>query len=69
MKVRKVLERYNKIVPFPWSVSKIEQAGYNPAILLMGIGKALDECEDRGDAILEVFSSQLDKLKEALEHP
>ena len=69
MKARNVLIKYNKIVPFPWSVSKIEKAHKNPAVLLMDIGKELAQCEDTEGRTFEILQQTLAKLQESLKNP
>jgi len=46
MLVKDVLLKYHKIVPFPWSVSKIKKAGLYPTPFLLVFAKELQSCED-----------------------
>ncbi len=47
MLVREVFVKYSKMVPFPWSPSKIKRAGHNPTTFLIDFGKEFNNCPDR----------------------
>lgn len=46
MFVRDVLAKYNKKIPFPWTLSKIKKAGFEPKDFFIKIGNELEKCED-----------------------
>lgn len=47
MKVRDLLKKYHKLVPFPWTPAKIKKAGYDTAFFLVEMGRELENCEDK----------------------
>jgi len=46
MLVKEVLLKYQKLVPFPWTLPKISKAGYVPKDFLIDIGNELSQCDD-----------------------
>jgi len=46
MLCKNVIEKFNKLVPFPMIPGKIKVAGYNVGQYLKSIGKELSQCED-----------------------
>lgn len=61
MKVREVILKYHKLVPFPWTPAKIKKAGFNPTELLLQVGRELAECEDKDTPTAQAL---LDTLKD-----
>lgn len=62
MKVKDVLKKYHKIVPFPWTVPKLEKAGYDLAFLFEAISRELKECEDIGTPTGLAVLDSIEKL-------
>jgi len=60
-KVKDVLVKYHKIVPFPWTVRKLKKAGLNPTNFLIGVGQEIEKCDD---SYTETAQQLLDLLKE-----
>lgn len=46
MRVKDVLLKYEKLVPFPWTIRKISVAGFVPDKLFLDLGEELSQCED-----------------------
>lgn len=46
MKCKDVLDKFQKLVPFPMTPKKIKAAGYDVGQYLKSIGKELSKCED-----------------------
>lgn len=61
MKVKDVILKYHKIVPFPWSPKKLKKAGYEPMFISKAIGDELGQCEDRDNPTAKAV---LDTLKD-----
>jgi len=46
MLCKNVIEKFNKLVPFPITSEKIKAAGYDVGQYLKSIGEELSQCED-----------------------
>ena len=49
MLVNDVLEKFNKLVPFPLTLEKIADAGFDAKQYFKDMGDELRQCEDVGD--------------------
>jgi len=58
MKVKQVLKRHHKLVPFPLTTAKIEAAGYNVTQYLTDLIKELNRCEDSNDLLVRQLKEQ-----------
>ena len=47
MKVKDVILKYHKIVPFPWSPSKLRKAGKDAMEFCRQVGQELGDCVDK----------------------
>lgn len=63
MKVKDVMVKYHKLVPFPWTPRKIKKAGYDPTHLILTIGRELERCEDINTPISVDIISLIHELK------
>lgn len=48
MLCKEVIEKFNKLVPFPITPEKIAAAGYDVAQYIKNMGEALSQCDDVG---------------------
>lgn len=48
MLVKDVLEKFNKLVPFPLTLKKIADAGFDAEEYFKDMGEALRQCDDVG---------------------
>ena len=65
MKVIDVMREANEVIAFPWTITKLEQAGLNPAVLLMDLGYSVGKCKDCKIAQLDIFSMSLAEMEAA----
>lgn len=61
-KVRTVLLKYHKIVPFPWTLPKIAKAGFIPKEFFLQLGEELSQCEDIGTSRAKKTLDAINKL-------
>lgn len=47
MKVKDVIVEYHQKVPFPWTLKKVQKAGYTLYDILKEILNKINQCEDR----------------------
>ena len=64
MLVREVLVKFNKMVPFPWTLPKISKAGYIPKEFFLDLGNDLKECEDIESGSADKVLKSIDALRE-----
>lgn len=62
-KVRDVLLRFHKRVPFPLTAKKIKKKGLDVQKYLLEIANAVQECEDFEDSDFQEFIDNLNTLR------
>lgn len=62
-KVRDVIVKHHKIVPFPWTIRKIKKAGYSPTEFLLRMGKELAACDDADSETARAVLANLKELE------
>ena len=63
MFVMDVFTKYNKMVPFPWTPTKIKKAGFEPKEFVIKVGSELEECEDFESGIADKIVKLINALK------
>jgi len=63
MLIKKVLLKYHKQVPFPWTRAKIRKAGLNPSTLINQLQHDLERCADISGALPKITIDTIAKLK------
>lgn len=63
MKVKEILTKYHKLVPFPWTPRKIKKAGFVPTEFMVRFGKELGQCDDLNSAEAKPILDMLHELK------
>lgn len=66
MNVKDVLLKYHAIVPFPWTIAKIEKAGHKPSGLIVELGSDLLLCEDNKGKTCQKVIAMVNQLKAVL---
>lgn len=65
MLCKEVLEKYQKLVPFPISLKKIATAGYDVGQYLKDLGESLRQCDDVNDhPLARTVCAMVDDLKD-----
>lgn len=64
MLVKDVMKKYHAQVPFPWTLTKIAKAGFEPKDLFLELGEELAQCVDVGTPAGRAVLESINKLKQ-----